>query len=69
MYYIHARDRALAAQVREIRLSPEEKEKFRAAIEPVYANYRMKYGTVIEEILACAGEREETKHGVSENGR
>lgn len=63
-----ARERALACQVREIRLSPEEKQKFRAATLPVYVYYQKKYGAVIEAILSCAGEGEETEHGVSENG-
>lgn len=45
-----ARETALANQVREIHLSAEELEKFRAAIAPIYEQYYEEYGEVIEEI-------------------
>ncbi len=51
-----AREKALQNQVQEIWLSPQEKEKFRAAIEPVYDKYREEYGEVIGEILSLAGQ-------------
>ena len=49
-----AREKALHNQVQEIWLSPQEKEKFKAAIEPVYEKYREEYGDVIEEILSLS---------------
>lgn len=49
-----AREKALRNQVQEIRLSPEEKKKFRAAMEPVYEEFIEDYGEDIEAILAQA---------------
>lgn len=47
-----ARERALQGQVEEIYLSEEEKEKFQAAMEPIYQQYYADFGKDIEEIFA-----------------
>lgn len=47
-----ARENALQHGVQEIRLSAEEKEKFKAAMAPVYEQFYEDYGKDIEEILA-----------------
>ncbi|MCM1125167.1 MAG: TRAP transporter substrate-binding protein [Lachnospiraceae bacterium] len=47
-----ARENALQHGVQEIRLSAEEKEKFKAAMAPVYERFYEDYGKDIEEILA-----------------
>lgn len=47
-----AREIALQHQVQEIRLSAEEKERFKAAMAPVYERFYVDYGKDIDEILA-----------------
>lgn len=47
-----AREIALQHQVQEIRLSAEEKEKFKAAMAPIYERFYAEYGKDIEEILS-----------------
>lgn len=47
-----ARENALRHQVEEIYLSDEEKEKFQAAMEPIYQQYYADYGKDLEEIFA-----------------
>lgn len=49
-----ARKTALENGVQEIRLSEEELERFRLAMEPIYQNYYEDYGGLIEEIKAMA---------------
>lgn len=49
-----ARKTALENGVQEIKLSAEELEKFRTAMEPVYQRYYDDYGGLIEEIMAMA---------------
>ena len=46
-----ARENALQHQVQEIRLSAEEKEKFKAAMAPIYERFYKDYGKELEEIL------------------
>ncbi len=46
-----ARETALQHQVQEIRLSAEEKEKFKAAMAPIYERFYKDYGKELEEIL------------------
>lgn len=53
-----ARKTALADQVQEIRLSEEELDKFRTAMEPIYQSYYDDYGELIEEIMAMADQNE-----------
>lgn len=51
-----AREIALQHQVQEIRLSAEEKERFKAAMAPVYERYYEDFGKDIDEILALGKE-------------
>lgn len=46
---------ALWSKTQEMRLSEEEKKKFRAAVEPVYEKYRKEYAGDIEKIQKPAG--------------
>lgn len=50
-----ARKNAIENGAEEIRISEEELEKFRKAMEPVYQNYYEEYGSLIEEIEAMSG--------------
>lgn len=50
-----ARKNAIENGAEEIRISEEELEKFRKAMEPVYQNYYAEYGSLIEEIEAMSG--------------
>lgn len=47
-----ARENALRGGIEEIYLSDAEKEKFKAAMEPIYQQYYAEYGKDIEEIAA-----------------
>ena len=49
---MEARENALRNQVQEIYLSAEEKEKFQAAMEPIYQQYYEEFGKDIEEIFS-----------------
>lgn len=51
-YEKRARETALSAQVEEIVLPPEEKERFRAAVQPIYEGYDEEYGDIIAQIRA-----------------
>lgn len=47
-----AREHALQSRVEEIYLSDAEKEKFQAAMDPIYQQYYEEFGKDIEEIFA-----------------
>ena len=51
-----ARETALLNNVEEIVLSPEEKKKFQAAMEPLYERYAADYGDDIEQIRALGAQ-------------
>lgn len=53
-YEKKAKKTAQENQVEEIALSAEEKEKFQAAMKPIYEQYYENYGEDIEQILSLA---------------